>query len=197
MWPGSFMPASSRCHAPYSKVSRASRKADEIFLSPPVAPRSCISAAPPPMPRCVREVGEGDISARSAGTRRGGGRRSAFSAMSRVARGVNRSFSDQTAEGSLDFVIGDKFASLCVRKPFEHRRQMGRIEAPPQRLGGNLAHGGFDHSLWDDMASAPWPRNLGPRPAQRQNPSRRSHWRRACRCRNRRCDLRLSCRRLS
>jgi hypothetical protein len=34
----------------------------------------------------------------------------------------------KAAEGSLDFVIRGKLASLCLRKPFEYRRQMRRVE---------------------------------------------------------------------
>jgi hypothetical protein len=48
-----------------------------------------------------------------------------------AACGVYRNFTDQMAEGSLDFIIRGKFASLYLRDPFEHRCQMGRID----RLG--------------------------------------------------------------
>jgi hypothetical protein len=41
---------------------------------------------------------------------------------------VYRNFTDQMAEGSLDFIIRGKFASLYLRDPFEHRCQMGRID---------------------------------------------------------------------
>src|SRR5260370_6245564 len=34
----------------------------------------------------------------------------------------------KAAEGSFDFVIRSEFAPLCLRKPFEHRRQMGLID---------------------------------------------------------------------